>query len=254
MVRAIVAVLLPLAGATTARAESLVVSLSVTQVAVTSTFAGTSIVIFGAVERDAQTVARGAPYDIVATVRGPRQSLTVREKEQLGPIWVNRAQQKFAEVPSFLAVLASRPLTEVAGERSRRQLRIGLDAIVAAPDLTLSRDRTDDPFRAALLRLRAGQRLFVENEAAVTFLSPSLFRATIALPAIAPVGRYDVAVALFSGGAVLARHETQFSLAKSGIEQRLAGFAHDWSLLYGLAMGVFALSFGWIASVIFRRD
>ena len=39
----------------------------------------------------------------------------------LGPAWVNRSQQKFAEVPSFLAVLSSRPLAEVADEATRRE-------------------------------------------------------------------------------------------------------------------------------------
>ena len=237
-----------------AAAESLLISLSVSRVAVNSTFTGSSIVVFGSVERDARTVARSGSYDLVVTVRGPRQSLTVREKERLGPIWLNRAQQKFAEVPAFLAVLAARPLTDVAGETSRRRLRIGLDAIVAAPDLTFPRERADDPFRAALLRLRKGQKLFVEDEAAVTFLTPTLFRATVPLPATAPVGRYDVDAVLFSGGAELARQDDRFELVKTGFERRMAVFARDWSLAYGLAAIALALLFGWIASVIFRRD
>ena len=236
------------------RAESLLISLSVSRVAVNSSYTGSSIVVFGSVERDAQTVARSGGYDLVVTVRGPRQSLTVREKERLGPIWLNRAQQKFVEVPAFLAVLASRPLTDLAGETSRLRLRIGLDAIVAAPDLTFPREREDDPFRAALLRLRAGQKLFVEDEAGVQFLTPTLFRATVPLPATAPVGRYDVEAVLFAGGASLARQEARFELAKSGFERRMAVFARDWAPAYGLLAIVLALLFGWLASVIFRRD
>ena len=251
---AALALLLALVGAGPASAEALLISLSVSRVAVNSTFTGSSIVVFGSVERDAKTVARAGPYDLVVTVRGPRQSLTVREKERLGPIWLNRAQQKFAEVPAFLAVLASRPLTEVAGEPSRLRLRIGLDAIVAAPDLTLSRERAGDPFRAALLRLRAGQKLFVEDEAAVTFLTPTLFRATVPLPATAPVGRYDLEAVLFSGGAELARQDGRFELVKTGFERRMAVFARDWAPAYGLLAVMVALLFGWIASVIFRRD
>jgi hypothetical protein len=33
---------------------------------------------------------RADPYDIVVTVRGPRRMLLVREKERVGPIWLNR--------------------------------------------------------------------------------------------------------------------------------------------------------------------
>ena len=237
-----------------ARAESLLISLSVQRVAVNSTFTGSSIVVFGSVERDARTVARPGPYDLVITVRGPRQSLTVREKERLGPIWLNRGQQKFVEVPAFLSVLASRPLTEVTGEVSRRRLRIGLDAIVAAPDLTFASERADDPFRAALLRLRTGQKLFREDERGVQFLTPTLFRATVTLPETAPVGGYDVEAMLLAGGTELAREQSRFELVKSGFERRMALFARDWSPAYAVAAVVFALLFGWLASVIFRRD
>lgn len=246
--------LLGVLAAAQARAESLLVSLSVSRVAVNSTYTGSSIVVFGSVERDSQTVARSGPYDIVVTVRGPRQSLTVREKERLGPIWLNRAQQKFVEVPAFLAVLSSRPLTEVAVERSRQRLKIGLDAIVASSDLAFLSERPEDAFRAALLRLRSRQKLFIEDEGGVRLLSPTLFRATVPLPATAPVGRYDVEVSLFSGGAALAREEARFELVKTGFERRMAVFARDWSWAYGLAAIGAALLFGWLASVIFRRD
>ncbi|BAQ45243.1 MULTISPECIES: TIGR02186 family protein [Methylobacterium] len=237
-----------------ARAESLVVSLSFNRLAVTSTYTGTSVAVFGAVERDGQAAARSGGYDVVVTIRGPRQSLTVREKEALGPVWVNRAQQKFAEVPSFLAVLSSRALPDLADEATRRRLRLGLSAIVAAPDLTLAAPVPDDPFREALLRLRRRERLFTETASGVRFLAPTVFRATAPLPATAPVGAYDVEVVLLAGGVPLARHEARFDLVKSGIEQGLADTARDWSLAYGLAVGALALISGWLASVIFRRD
>lgn len=251
---AALAILVALAAIPAARAEGLLVTLSVPRIAVTSTFAGSSLVVFGAVERDAQTVARPGPYDVVVTASGPRQSLTVRERERIGPIWANRAQQKFADVPAYLAVLASRPLAEIAPETLRQALRIGVGAILAAPELAPLPPEGDDAFRAALLRLRAGQRLYVQNERGVTMLSPTLFRANVPLPAIAPVGPYDIEVALFAGGVVLARERLPFDLVKTGFEQRLADFSRDWSVVYGLGIGATALFFGWFASLIFRRD
>ncbi|ACL60132.1 TIGR02186 family protein [Methylobacterium nodulans] len=236
-----------------AAAEALVVSLSFTRLAITSTYAGSSVAIFGAIERNDQVAARRGAYDVVVTIRGPRQSLTVREKQALGPLWVNRAQRKFATVPAFLVVLSSRPLAEVADEATRRRLRLGLRAIVESPDLT-SAPPQDDPFRDALLRLRRSERLFVENEAGVRFLTPSVFRATVPLPASAPVGGYDVEVTLLAGTVPLAREIARFDLVKTGVEQGLASVARDWSLLYGVGTGVLALLSGWLASVIFRRD
>ncbi len=237
-----------------ARAESLVASLSTSRVAITSNYTGASIVVFGAIERDGQTVSRQGNYEIVVTVRGARQSLLVREKEPLGPIWINREQQRFVDIPLFLAVLSSRPVTEITTDVLRRRLRIGIDAIVSSPDFTADRGGADVPFRQALVRLREQERLYGEIPRGVTFLTPSLFRAAVPLPAIAPPGDYEVDVALFADSVMLARAFTNFEVVKTGFEQQVATLSREWSLVYGLGVAALALAFGWTASVIFRRD
>ncbi|MDF2689944.1 MAG: hypothetical protein K0Q80_2910, partial [Microvirga sp.] len=100
-----------------ARAENLITSLSNHRVLINSNYTGTSIAVFGAIERDAQTVARATGYDIVVTVRGPRQFLVVREKERLGPVWINQEQQKFPTAPAYLSVITSRPIEEITSDQ-----------------------------------------------------------------------------------------------------------------------------------------
>ena len=68
---------------------------------INSNYTGTAIAVFGAIERDAQTVARASPYDVVVTVRGPGQFLDGAQKERLGPVWLNQEQQKFPEAPAY---------------------------------------------------------------------------------------------------------------------------------------------------------
>ena len=85
-------------------------SLSNHRVLINSNYTGTSIAVFGAIERDAQTISRGTGYDAVVTVRGPQQYLVVREKERLGPLWLNREQQKFPRRSAYLSVLTSQPI------------------------------------------------------------------------------------------------------------------------------------------------
>jgi uncharacterized protein (TIGR02186 family) len=242
------------AGLGPASAEALITSLSNHRVFITSNYTGTSVTVFGAIERDAQTVSRAGGYDVVITVRGPRQAITVREKERTGLIWINREQQKFPFAPAYLAVLTSRPVPQITSEALARRFRIGISAVVGAPEFTLDRGSADDPFRAALVRLKQQDRLYVELDRAVVFLTASLFRAVMPLPATAPPGNYDVEVMLLADSVVLAQTRTSFELVKSGFEQQVADIAHDWSALYGLATGAMALLFGWIASVIFRRD
>ncbi len=247
-------ILLALLLGSPAHAETLITSLSNHRVLINSNYTGTQIAVFGAIERDAQTVARATPYDVVVTVQGPRQFLTVRERERLGPVWINQEQQKFPSAPAYLSVMTSRPIEEITSDQLRQRQKIGLEAIVNANDLTNSRDGADKPFREALHRLKAEEGLYIEDERGVTFLTPDIFRASIPLPATAPPGNYEVDVTLFADTVILARTHTNFELVKTGFEEQVGAIARDWSLFYGLATAAIAILFGWLANVIFRRD
>jgi uncharacterized protein (TIGR02186 family) len=254
-VRALLALLVLLAGLAPAAAETLITSLSSHRVLITSNYTGTSIAVFGAIERDAQTVARATGYEVVVTVRGPRQHLVVRERERLGPVWINQEQQKFPTAPAYLAVLSSGPVAEITSPQLRSRQKIGIRAIVDAPDLTNRRDGgADEPFRDALYRLKAREGLYLQNERGVTFLTPTIFRASIPLPATAPPGEYDVEVTLLADTVILASAMTHFELVKTGFEEQVGEIARDRSLLYGIATALIAILFGWLANVIFRRD
>ncbi len=236
------AAILALVLAPPAAAEGLVVSLSTSQVRITSNYTGAQIVVFGAIERDAQSVARAGPYQIVVSVRGPRQAVTVREKDRLGLVWINRQQQKFIEIPAYLGVFSSAPIAEIGTPEARERLRIGIQAVVNGPDVTLDRGGEDDRFREALARIKARELLFVEDERGTTFLTPSLFRTPIPLPVTAPPGDYEVDVTLFADSTLLARTGTSFEVVKTGFEQRLAELAEDWSGLYGVTTAGVAIA------------
>ena len=246
------ALVLPPGGA--ARAESLVVSLSSHQVAITSNYAGSQVVLFGAVRRDAQTVARSGPYQAAVIVRGPSQTVTVRLREQRGVVWINGEQQKFATVPAYYAALTSAPLDEIAAVPLRERLAVGLEGFARHVGETVPRDGREDTFREALVRIKRERGLYVERDRGVTFMTPEIFRAAITLPADAPPGNYEVQVLLFADGALLARDATNFELVKIGFEQRIATLADDESLIYGLGTAGTAIFLGWLASVVFRRD
>ena len=237
-----------------ASAERLVLSLSTNLVAIGSTYTGARLVAFGVIERDGQTASRSGPYDVVVTVQGPREAITVRQKEQLGPIWLNRSQQKFVQVPSFLAVISSRPIDETVSDVMRRRFRLGIPAVVSAPEFTVGRAGEGEQFRDALVRLKGRDRLYFESPRAVTFVTGEFFRAPILLPATAPVGNYDVEVSLLADGIVVARRNASFELVKTGLEEQITEFARDRPVMSGFVAAGMALFFGWLASVVFRRD
>ncbi|GGC83481.1 TIGR02186 family protein [Chelatococcus reniformis] len=236
-----------------ARGENLVTSLSTTQIAITSTYSGVDVALFGVIEKDLATPARQAPYDVVVTVRGPRATTLVREKQRLGFVYVNRRQRRFVDLPIYLAVVSTRPVDEIASRQARLAYGLGLEAELTPPGVDAARDAANARFREALRRLNGENGLFVEKSTA-RFVSPNVFRATFPLPATTPVGRYQVEATVLSGGTFVARSSTRFHVVKTGFEQAVVDLAHNQPLVYGLAAAALSLLFGWTATVVFRRD
>ncbi len=243
-------------GLAPAQAEKLIVSISNHRVTVTSSYSGEELVLFGSVERDASTPVRHGGYDMVVTVSGPRTDMVTRRKERKFGIWVNADSRQFLNVPAYLAVSSNRPIDAIAPADVRRRQQLGIDNVLLTQ--RVGTDYADvvatDPFRRAFVRLRSEHGLYRESPSGVTFLTPTLFRAGIALPAEVPTGTYDVNIKLFADGAMVGDTQTAFEIVKVGFEQFIATAAHQHGLAYGLATALMALMTGWMASIIFRRD
>jgi uncharacterized protein (TIGR02186 family) len=161
----------------------------------------------------------------------------------------------FINPPRYLAVLQSRPLNEITSADNQKRLQLGLDN-VPLPE-RINNDIgivANDPFRIAFVNLMRQHGLYREQPNAVTFLTPTLFRASIPLPAEVPIGNYEVDIKLFADGEMIARTNSAFEIVKVGFEQFVANAAREHGLLYGLSTAMMALLTGWIASVVFRRD
>jgi len=225
-------------------------------VLISSNFTGTDVVLFGSVERDAQTVARRGGYDIVVTVTGPRENILTFRKERVFGIWVNADSRTFVKAPSYLTVLSNRTITDIADINTLRRTQTGLARTLLPQEISgdIADSTRDDPFRQAFLRLKVERNLYRETQNGVTFLTPALFRAAIPIPDNAPTGNYDIDVKLFADGSLLTRQQTALEIVKVGCEQFVATAARDYGLFYGLATALMALMTGWFASVVFRRD
>jgi len=252
----ILAVVLMACGARPAAAERLVVSLSNHRVAITSSFTGEDLVLFGTIEPDTARTALRSAYDLVVTVTGPRQTLRTRRKQRVLGIWVNVDSREFVRVPSYLAILSNRPVAQIANQDTVRRLQMGLDNFLLPQRIgqDIADTVRDDSYRLAFVRLEGQQGLYSEIASAVTFLTPTVFRAAIPLPSDVPVGNFAVDVKVFADGALIARTNSALEVTKAGFEQYVADAARDHALLYGLLTALMALVTGWIASVVFRRD
>jgi uncharacterized protein (TIGR02186 family) len=239
-----------------ARAEKLIVSVSNQRVTVTSNYSGEELVLFGSVEKDNILQTTRANYDLVVTVKGPEVDLVTRRKERKFGIWINTDYRQFLKVPTYLALFANRPFDAIASPEIQRLQQLGINNVLltqrVGPDY--ADVVPDDPFRSAFVRLRTQHGLYRESTTAVTFLTPTLFRTGIPLPAAVPIGTYNVEIKLFTEGSLVTRTETSFEIVKVGFEQFVANSARHNGFTYGLVTACMALMTGWMASIVFRKD
>ena len=110
-----------------------------------------------------------------------------------------------------------------------------------------------EPFRQAAIRYHLRRGLYAENPGSIDFLSESLFRTRVPVPAGVTRGQYNVEVYLFRGGDVVSAQSTPLFVDATGLERRLFNLAHNAPFFYGLACVFMAMLLGWISSVLFRR-
>ena len=233
-----------------ATAEEVVLGLSQDEVSISTTFDGDEILIFGAVRRE-EPVPGGPPLQVVVTVAGPSQPVTVRRKERVAGIWVNTDAVEVDLAPSYYAVATTAPLGEVLSEVEDLRHRVSIPKAirsVGAP-MTISDAET---FADALIRIRTREGLYRLEQGAVDLEEDTLFRAAVSLPANLVEGDYSARIFLTRGGAVVDMHETVIAVQKVGLERWLYQLAHGQPLVYGLLSLAIAITAGWGASAAFR--
>ena len=251
MTRSILAAMLVVLAASGARADDLVSGLSQDQIQIPSSYTGTDIVVFGAIQSADPSAASG-DHDIVVVVRGPGAEMVVRRKVRVAGVWINRDAMTLSGLPAYYFVASNRPLKDIAIDETRERYQLGLETLEPLSESTHSPAKAE-PFRLAAIRERAREGLYRETPTAVEFLSYSLFRVRVPVPATVPRGEYTAEVYLFRDGSVISAQTTPLYVDQAGLERKVFSFAHGEPLLYGLAAVLMALLLGWLASVVFRQ-
>ncbi len=244
MIRLVVLLLLL---AVPAKAEEIVLGLSQDEVAITATFEGSEILIFGAIKRDGPVEVPG-DLGVIVTIAGPDEPVTVRKKDRRLGIWVNTEAVEIEVAPTFYAVATNRPLDEILTSTEDLNTRISMQRAIRSVGATAESAQN---FTDALIRIRASQGLYQTIPEGVSVAEEALFRALIPLPANLTEGDYVAEIYLTRDKRIIDLYTTTIPVKKVGLERWLYNLAHENPFLYGLMSLSIAIAAGWGASAAF---
>ncbi len=230
-------------------AEDLIAGLSQDRIQITSSYSGTDITVFGAIENSSGAKGR----DVVVVVRGPTTTFTARRKTRVAGVWVNSNRVLIKEMPSYYFLASTHPIETLASQDTLDHYDLGLAHVEPAEGSAPVTSKLE-PYRQAVIRAKERQGLYGEQSTGIEFLGPSLFRLHIAMPASVPRGTYQAEVYLVRDGAIISAQSNTLFVDQAGLERRLFNFAHNWPLAYGVSAVVMSLLLGWLSSVVFRQN
>ncbi|GGA79040.1 hypothetical protein GCM10011491_02840 [Brucella endophytica] len=237
-----------------AQAETIEIGLSTETIAITSNFRGTDLTIFGALDNADPLVRRHGRYDIIVVLQGPDRDLVIRKKSRYLGVWVNAESQTFLGVPLSYSLASTRSLQDIAEPKVYQQLSIGVDNFHLAAVASENSAEDIRQFDQQLREMKTQDGLYTQRVGGVEFISPTLFRATLSLPANVPVGRHKARALLFRNGTFLREADTSLQIVKAGLEYRIYDAAQNHGFLYGLFAVFLAVFTGWFGRLLFRKD
>ncbi|MEO8723489.1 MAG: TIGR02186 family protein [Sphingobium sp.] len=245
--------LLPLATMLVSASDmpTLVPDVSQRQIDIKYSFKGEELLLFGAIVYPGGRIPTKAP-DIVVVLKGPEQPIKMREKQKVAGIWVNADSIRFQSAPSFYAIASSRPIRDIADERTAAIYELGIDNIQLSP-VSFNDAQEIHRFETGLVDLQRRKGLFVQKPGTIEITDKILYRATLPLAARALVGNYTAETFLVQDGRVVASAIRDIVVRKSGFERFVTMASEKWSFLYGLAAMSLAVAMGWTAGLVGRR-
>jgi len=229
----------------------LVPDVSQTEIEIRYSFAGEKLLLFGAILYPDGNLP-DADVDIVVVLKSPSAPITIREKSQVGGIWLNVDAVSMRSAPTFYAIGSSRPIGDIVDERTAAIYELGLDNLQLSPTGFTSPDQLQR-FETGLIDLNRRTRIYSEDASAVSIREGVLYRASMTVPARVPVGGITAQTFLISHGKVLAVASRDITVRKTGFERFIAMAAQEFGFFYGLVAILLSLAFGYAASAYFGR-
>ncbi|CDO38627.1 MULTISPECIES: TIGR02186 family protein [Novosphingobium] len=234
---------------TGARDPILVPEVSQHEVDLQQGFTGTELLLFGAILSPEGSRA-AQDYDIVVVLKGPTQSIILREKQKVAGIWINAAGTEFRSAPSYYAIASTRPISEIVDDKTAAIYELGLQWLQLSPIGAINPEE-QSRFSAGLVELNQKNGLYRESEGSVKVSEQVLYQARIDLPSSVPIGTYTAETFAISKGRVVASASSEVEVRKLGFERAVANFSDNYGFAYGLLAVFVSVGMGWLAGRLF---
>ena len=236
---------------TVAASPVLVPEVSQDRISIRGDFSGAQLLLFGAITYPPGT-RNTDEANIVVVLKGPVESIVVREKQQIAGIWINAASSEFRSAPGFYAIASSRPVDEIVDSKTADIYELGLNHLQLSPAGAIDSSELDR-FVTGLVDLNSRSNLFKNLPDSVKITNSVLYQARINLPASVPVGDYTAETFLIIDGRVEAAEVKNITIEKIGMGRFITNLSQNNGFLYGLIAVFISVFLGWSAGYLFRK-
>ncbi len=232
-----------------ARDPILVPEISQHEVDLRQGFTGTELLLFGAILTPEGSRA-AQDYDIVVVLKGPTQSIVLREKQKVAGVWINADSTELRSAPSYYGLASTRPIKDIVDDKTAAIYELGLKWLQLSPIGAID-PAEQTRFSDGLVDLNRRSGLYREEEGGVKVSEQVLYQARIWLPSQVPTGTYTAETYAVSRGRVVASASSQVEVRKLGFERAIANFSENYGFAYGLLAVMVSVGMGWLAGRLF---
>ena len=230
---------------------TLVTECSPDRVSIRGDFNGAQLLCFGAITYPPGT-RNQSEADVVVVVKGPPESIILREKQQIAGIWINADSSEFRSAPGFYAVASSKPIETIVDDKTADIYELGLDHLQLSPASAID-SKELKRFTDGLVDLNSRGRLYKNLPKSVAIENSVLYQARINLPASVPVGEYSAETFLIIDGRVEAAEIKEITIEKIGFGRFITNLSQEYGFVYGLLAVLISIALGWAAGYAFRK-
>ena len=228
-----------------ANANPIVSGISTNEINIDSDFKGAKILLFG---------AKGDAGDIVVSLRGPKKSFLVTQRQKFLGVWYNGKRVKFDNSYSFYSLFSTfNKRNDVnAIDNLLSELELGKNNLIfeTPQDISL---KEENNFKVQLIDQLEKQKLYSATASKVEFLDETLFKVTLTFPQNIVRGVYSVEIYLISDGGLISFQSIPIYVNQTGFSGQVLDFAYKQPFLYGMLAVILALIIGWSTNYLFNR-